>query len=67
MPHDLPVQHPRAASAPWLKKPWPVMTAATPSTALPIVEKKPRREGWVANRSLICLMILSMNQLLSLF
>jgi hypothetical protein len=36
------------------------MTAAAPSTAFPIVEKKPRREDWAANRSLIRLMIVSM-------
>jgi hypothetical protein len=65
--HGLPVQHRKlAASADSVKKFWPVRTAAAPSTTLLIVEKKPRREEWATNRSLIRLMIESMDSLLSL-
>jgi hypothetical protein len=41
------------------------MIAAAPSTTFPIIEKKPRREEWAANRSLTRLMFSSMDEFLS--
>jgi hypothetical protein len=61
------VQHSKdgAASAAWAKKPWPAMSAIVPSSAFSTFKKKPRREDWVANRSLIRLMNSSMDGFLS--